>query len=107
MTSREIVERLINEHIINGEEAFTLINDICKNEMYDVWKTLEGSKTYPNLTWQTWKNDYSTTCASPNLDTSISSVTYTTDNVADLTNIATTPTATTSKGISSWSKKSK
>ena len=44
MTSREIVERLINEHVINGEEAFTLINDICKNEMYDVWKTLEGSK---------------------------------------------------------------
>ena len=44
MTSREIVERLINEHVINGEEAFTLINDICKNEIYDVWKTLEGSK---------------------------------------------------------------
>ena len=43
MTSREIVQRLIDDHIINGEEAFTLINDICKNEMYDVWKTLEGN----------------------------------------------------------------
>lgn len=104
MTSREIVERLINEHVINGEEAFTLINDICKNEIYDVWKTLEGSKTYSIPTWQTWKNDYGTinTCSSPNLDTGVSSVTYTTSNVADLTN-----TATTSKGISGWFKKSK
>lgn len=59
MTSREIVERLINQHVINGEEAFTLINDICKNEMYDVWKTLEGSKintTTPNITW-TYNSD--------------------------------------------------
>lgn len=58
MTSREIVERLINEHVINGEEAFTLINDICKNEMYDVWKTLEGSKvTFNPSTWQSVKYD--------------------------------------------------
>ena len=57
MTSREIVQRLIDDHIINGEEAFTLINDICKNEMYDVWKTLEGNNkqnvwngfVYPNI----------------------------------------------------------
>ena len=58
MTSREIVERLINEHVINGEEAFTLINDICKNEMYDVWKTLEGSKvTFNPSTWTSVKYD--------------------------------------------------
>ena len=104
MTSREIVERLINEHVINGEEAFTLINDICKNEMYDVWKTLEGSKTYSNPAWQTWKTDYSTitTCSSPNLDNVSGVSTYTANNVTDLTN-----TATTSKGVSGWFKKSK
>lgn len=61
MTSREIVERLINEHVINGEEAFTLINDICKNEMYDVWKTLEGSKvTFNPSTWTSLKYDPNT-----------------------------------------------
>lgn len=61
MTSREIVERLINEHVINGEEAFTLINDICKNEMYDVWKTLEGSKvTFNPGTWTSVKYDPTT-----------------------------------------------
>lgn len=76
MTSREIVERLINEHVINGEEAFTLINDICKNEMYDVWKTLEGSKvTFNPSTWTSVKydptpysiansNDVATACSS-------------------------------------------
>ena len=104
MTSREIVERLINEHVINGEEAFTLINDICKNEMYDVWKTLEGSKTYSNPAWQTWKTDYSTitTCSSPNLDNVSGVSAYTTNNIADQTT-----TATTSKGTSGWFKKSK
>ena len=61
MTSREIVQRLIDEKLINGEEAFTLINDICKNEIYDVWKTLEDTKNngltwgyvYPNTTTST------------------------------------------------------
>ena len=64
MTSREIVQRLIDDHIINGEEAFTLINDICKNEIYDVWKTLEGTKQ--GSTWYynpTYIPTYSTTAA--------------------------------------------
>ena len=79
MSSREIVERLINEHIINGEEAFTLINDICKNEMYDVWKTLEGSKiTYNPSTWTSVKYDptpYTITASNGNAVTGSSSYT--------------------------------
>ena len=53
MTSREIIIKLVDDKLITGEEAFTLINDICKQEMYDVWKTLESSKvnTTPNITW--------------------------------------------------------
>jgi hypothetical protein len=52
MTSREIIIKLVDDKLITGEEAFTLINDICKQEMYDVWKTLESSKvnTTPNIT---------------------------------------------------------
>lgn len=55
MTSREIIIKLVDDKLITGEEAFTLINDICKQEMYDVWKTLDASKinTTPNLTWTT------------------------------------------------------
>lgn len=53
MTSREIIIKLVDDKLITGEEAFTLINDICKQEMYDVWKTLESSKinNTPNMTW--------------------------------------------------------
>lgn len=77
MSSREIVERLINEHIINGEEAFTLINDICKNEMYDVWKTLEGSKiTYNPTIWTgTSSTPYTISTSSGNATTGASSYT--------------------------------
>ena len=82
MTSREIVERLINEHVINGEEAFTLINDICKNEMYDVWKTLEGSKintTTPNITWTYNSDPYMIKSTSGN--STASAATYTVKSV--------------------------
>lgn len=83
MTSREIVERLINEHVINGEEAFTLINDICKNEIYDVWKTLEGSKVTFN----------------PSTGTSLKFVpnTYTITNSNGVTTLASS--AYTAKGV--------
>ena len=74
MTSREIVQRLIDDHIINGEEAFTLINDICKNEMYDVWKTLEGNNKQ-NL-WSGFVYPSSSTTISP---TWTSASTITTD----------------------------
>ena len=64
MKSREIVQRLIDEHVINGEEAFTLINDICKNEIYDVWKTLEETEQPKWLTYTHTTNPYSVTSPS-------------------------------------------
>lgn len=42
MSSREIVQKLIDEKLLSGEEAFTLINDLCKAEMLDTWQMLEG-----------------------------------------------------------------
>jgi hypothetical protein len=35
MTSREIIIELIDKQIINGQEAFTLINDLLKAEMLE------------------------------------------------------------------------
>lgn len=72
MTSREIIIKLVDSKVISGEEAFTLINDICKQEMYDVWKTLESSKTSessktnisPHLTWTYDPNIYTVTALS-------------------------------------------
>jgi hypothetical protein len=45
MTSREIIIKLIDEHQISGEEAFTLINDIVAAEIYEATKTLFESKS--------------------------------------------------------------
>lgn len=44
MTSREIIIELIDKQIINGQEAFTLINDLLKAEMLEAWETLNASK---------------------------------------------------------------
>ena len=44
MTSREIIIDLINRQIINGEQAFILINDLLKSEMMEAWKVLDESK---------------------------------------------------------------
>jgi len=41
LTSRQIIIKLIDEKIINGEEAFTLINDIIQAEMVETYKVLE------------------------------------------------------------------
>ena len=35
MTSREIIIDLINKQIINGQDAFTLINDLLKAELLE------------------------------------------------------------------------
>lgn len=40
MNSREIVIDLINKQIINGEQAFVLINDLLKAELMEAWETL-------------------------------------------------------------------
>ena len=44
MTSREIIITLIDKQIINGQEAFTLINDLLKAELLEAWDTLNASK---------------------------------------------------------------
>ena len=33
MTSKEIICKLIDERLINGEEAYTLLNDVLKGEI--------------------------------------------------------------------------
>lgn len=48
MTSREIIIDLIDKKIINGEQAFTLINDLLKAEMLEAWETLNASKQNNN-----------------------------------------------------------
>lgn len=44
MTSREIIIDLIDKQIINGQDAFTLINDLLKSELLEAWETLNASK---------------------------------------------------------------
>lgn len=48
MTSREIIIDLIDKQIINGQDAFTLINDLLKAELLEAWETLNTSKENRN-----------------------------------------------------------
>ena len=48
MTSREIIIDLIDKQIINGQDAFTLINDLLKAELLEAWDTLNASKENRN-----------------------------------------------------------
>ena len=48
MTSREIIIKLIDEHLINGEEAFTLINDIVAAEIKEALETINAAKKANN-----------------------------------------------------------
>ena len=63
MTSREIIIELIDKQIINGQDAFTLINDLLKAELLEAWNTLNASKeknssrvTIPDLN-SVWVNN--------------------------------------------------
>ena len=40
--SREIVIDLVDKQLINGEEAFALINDILQSEILEAWKALNN-----------------------------------------------------------------
>lgn len=40
MTSKEIIIKLVDNHILSGEETYTLLNDILKGEMVAVNETL-------------------------------------------------------------------
>lgn len=48
MNSRQIIIDLIDKQIINGEQAFTLINDLLKAELLEAWDTLNASKENRN-----------------------------------------------------------
>ena len=48
MTSREIIIKLVDEHLINGEEAFTLINDIVAAEIKEALETINAAKKANN-----------------------------------------------------------
>lgn len=60
MTSKDIIIRLIDTKAINGEEAYTLMNDILHDEMRKVYETLQPNwvKSTPYTISGT---DYSTT----------------------------------------------
>lgn len=54
MTSQEIVIRLINEKLINGEEAYILINDLVQAELVASMKMLkEPELNQIPITWST------------------------------------------------------
>lgn len=71
LTSRQIIIKLINDKIINGEEAFTLINDIIQAEMVETYKVLENKNNsdlfkeinvtpYTSGPKITWTGDFNT-----------------------------------------------
>ena len=67
LTSRQIIIKLIDNKIITGEEAFTLINDIIQAEMVETYKVLEKKDSEKSS--QTWNSDWnklSTISVDPN-----------------------------------------
>lgn len=42
MNSRQIIIDLIDKQIINGEQAFVLINDVLQSEILESWKALNN-----------------------------------------------------------------
>ena len=54
MTSKEIIINLLNEQKITGEEAYTLIHDIVRNEYYYPYYY-----TQPNITLDNGTPSYS------------------------------------------------
>ena len=65
MSSREIIIRLINEHLVSGEEAFILINDIVASEMQEALELLNESKKETNSYSPLKYVDWNTTTTSP------------------------------------------
>ena len=63
LTSRQIIIKLIDDKIITGEEAFTLINDIIQAEMVETYKVLEKKDTEKSS--QTWNGNWSKLTTTP------------------------------------------
>lgn len=51
MTSREIIISLIDQKVINGEQAFILINDIIAAELLEGIKILKESDKKDTIVW--------------------------------------------------------
>lgn len=88
LTSRQIIIKLIDNKIITGEEAFTLINDIIQAEMVETYKVLE-KKDNEKLSqpWNSGWNELTTTNTTPLWVGGINGVTY---NSGTCTNTAAT-----------------
>ncbi len=74
LTSRQIIIKLIDNKIITGEEAFTLINDIIQAEMVETYKVLEKKDSEKSS--QTWKDDWSKITTTPIWVGNTDSITY-------------------------------
>ena len=58
MTSKDIISRLIDDHLITGEEAYVLMNDTLRGEMTKLLENMNGwSLKEPsiinNIQWHT------------------------------------------------------
>ena len=74
LTSRQIIIKLIDDKIITGEEAFTLINDIIQAEMVETYKVLE-KKDNEKLS-QLWNGDWHKLASTPIWAGDTDSITY-------------------------------
>ena len=74
LTSRQIIIKLIDNKIITGEEAFTLINDIIQAEMVETYKVLEKKDSEKSS--QTWNNDWNKLVSTPIWVGNSDSITY-------------------------------
>lgn len=83
LTSRQIIIKLIDNKIITGEEAFTLINDIIQAEMVETYKVLEKKDSEKSS--QTWNSDWNKLTTTPIWVGDTGSITY---NSGTCTNIA-------------------
>lgn len=57
-TSRQIIIDLIDKKVINGEQAFVLINDIIQSEILESWKTLNNKENIDFSFNKILNNDY-------------------------------------------------
>ena len=83
LTSRQIIIKLIDDKIITGEEAFTLINDIIQAEMVETYKILEKKDTEKSS--QTWNSNWNKLTTTPTWIGGIDTITC---NSGTCTNIA-------------------
>ena len=81
LTSRQIIIKLIDNKIITGEEAFTLINDIIQAEMVETYKVLE--KKDAEKSSQIWDGNWHDKLVTPTWVGDIGSITYTSGTCAN------------------------